>query len=322
MQLDPARWEELPRPVGFVLSGGATLGALQVGMLRALAAAGIRPDLVAGTSVGALNGAVLADVGLAGPAAHVLDATWRAMSTATVFPGGRLRQAWRLARRRSVYPDTGLRHIISSSLGPDPTFEGLSLPFAAVATDVLGGFPAAFARGDLTGPLLASTAIPGLLPTQVVDGRPCWDGGVTANVPLRAALALGARSLVVLDAGDICQRTIAPDGGAASTLAAMSTAIRQRVLIEVAQVAEETPVLYLARPCVTGRAPLSFTSTPALLRDGEATAAAFLLDAPVPVPGTLVGEPHSHRVDDPSHGEDHAPMFVRGMPNDRRAHGS
>ena len=85
MPLYPARWEDLPRPVGFVLSGGATLGALQVGMLRALATAGIEPDLVAGTSVGALNGAVVADIGLPGPAADVLEVTWRAMTTATVF---------------------------------------------------------------------------------------------------------------------------------------------------------------------------------------------------------------------------------------------
>lgn len=315
----PSRWEALPRPIGFVFGGGATLGALQVGMLRALADAGIQPDVVTGTSVGALNGAVLADAGDATQAADALLSTWTGLSTADVFPGSAIARAIRTARGLSVFPDAGLRRVIRDVLGPRPTFEALALPFAAVATSVLTGHANAFARGDLVDPLLASAAIPGLLPTVDIDGHPYWDGGVASNIPLLAARELGAASLVVLDPGDICHRDVTPRGAPASTLAAMGTAIRQRVLVEIEPVAAQLPVLYLERPCVTGRAPLSFASTPDLLVRGEEQARRFLAAAPVPTVGRMVGGPHVHTDADgggPAH--DHAagrePMFPRGRP--------
>lgn len=315
--MDVTRWEQLPRPVGFVLAGGATLGALQVGMLAALGEAGATPDLVVGTSVGSLNGAVLADVGDVGATAEILDQVWRGLTTSSVFPGNRLAQGWRVVRRQSVYPDHGLRSLIREVLGPSPTFERLALPFAVVTTSVLTGHPNAFTAGDLTGPLLASSAIPGLLPIQDLDGEPHWDGGVAANVPLLTALRMGAASLVVLDPGDICHREVPPDGVPAASLAALGTAIRQRVLVEVEGVAAQVPVLYLDRPCVTGRRPLSFGSTPDLLERGAATARQFLADAPLPAAGRLVGAPHVHLGDASDRGG-HEPRFPRGLPEGTR----
>lgn len=282
-------------------------------MLAALDEVGLRPDLVVGTSVGALNGAVLADTGDVGAAHRILDRTWRDLTTASVFPGSPVAQAWRLARGGSVYPDTGLRDVVRRALGPSPTFEALALPFAVVATNVLTGHPGAVTAGEMTTPLLASAAIPGLLPTQDIDGAPYWDGGVVANVPLLTALRLGAASLVVLDPGDICHREMAPSGAAASTIAALGTAIRQRVLVEVDEVAEQVPVVYLDRPCVTGRRPLSFGSTPDLLDRGAATARRFLAEVDVPAGPALVGAPHTHEGDGDEHPV-HEPRFPRGPP--------
>lgn len=180
--------------------------------------------------------------------------------------------------------------------------------------------------GSLNGAVLADTdrlalpfavvttsAIPGLLPVQHLDGHPHWDGGVAANVPLLTGLRMGAASLVVLDPGDICHREVPPGGVAATTLAALGTAIRQRVLVEVAGVADQVPVLYLERPCVTGRQPLSFASTPDLLERGAATARAFLAEAPLPAPGRLVGAPHAHHGEGSDRGG-HEPRFPRGLP--------
>lgn len=311
--MDVSRWEQLPRPVGFVLAGGATLGALQVGMLAALGEAGIAADLVVGTSVGALNGAVLADAGDVGGSAEILDLVWRDLTTPSIFPGNRLAQGWRVVRGQSVYPDHGLRSLVRQVLGPSPTFERLALPFAVVTTSVLTGHATAFTAGELTGPLLASSAIPGLLPIQELDGQPHWDGGVAAHVPLLTALRMGAASLVVLDPGDICHRAVPPDGMPAATLAALGTAIRQRVLVEVEGVAAQVPVLYLERPCVTGRRPLSFGSTPDLLERGAATARQFLAAAPLPTAGRLVGAPHVHRGEASDRGG-HEPRFPRGLP--------
>ncbi len=317
MSHDPARWQSLPRPLAFVLGGGATLGALQVGMLRALGEVGIHPDLVVGTSVGALNGAVLADVGDVAQAAELLADSWSLLTTEHVFPGSLWAQGRRVLAGESAFPDDGLRRIVHDFLGPTPTFEELALPFAAVASHVLVGHPHAFAAGDLVLPLLASAALPGVLPVQEIDGEPYWDGGVTSNVPLLAARAMGAVSIVVLDPGDICHREIVPSGVAETTVAAFGTAIRQRVLIEVPQVAAEIPVLYLDRPCVTGRAPLSFASTPDLLARGHDVARKFLATADVPTAGHLVGRPHTHVETHGDLGTAHHPRFPRGLPTVR-----
>jgi len=280
-------------------------------MLRALGDAGLDPDVVVGTSVGALNGAVLADVGASAAAADVLESQWRSMRTGDVFPGSRLGQAWRVLRGHSIFPDRGLRAVVTGALGPRPTFEQLPCPFGAVTTNVLTGHPNVFAAGELVGPLLASAAIPGVLPVQQLDGQLFWDGGVASNVPLLAAERLGAASLVVLDPGDICIRAQVPRGLAAKTVAAFGTAIRQRVLVEVTGVAERVPVLYLDRPCVTGREPLSFDSTSRLLEEGAAVARRFLAEAAVPVPGRMSGAPHTHTHEHQVNGA-HEPVFPRG----------
>jgi len=121
----------------------------------------------------------------------------------------------------------------------------------------------------------------------------------------------------VLDPGDICHREVVPDGVAATTLAALGTAIRQRILVEVEGVAAQVPVLYLDRPCVTGRRPLSFASTPDLLERGAATARQFLAEAPLPAAGRLVGAPHVHLGEAADRGG-HEPRFPRGLPEGTR----
>ncbi len=126
-----ASWPNaLPRPVAFVFSGGAGLGAVQVGMLQALALHGLRPDLVVGSSVGPLNGAVLAEHADAGVAAAVLDEAWRSLRTAPLLPGSRAGQALRLLRTGSLVSNSGLRRLIEDTL---KTRRIEDLPFAAVA---------------------------------------------------------------------------------------------------------------------------------------------------------------------------------------------
>lgn len=300
------RFDTLPRPIGFVLAGGATLGAMQVGMLAALAEHEVVPDLVVGTSVGALNGALLAREGDPGRAAEELDRVWRSLTTPDVFPGGRLSQAVRVLRGRTLYPDTGLRRLVRTVLGQQTTFAELRLPFGVVTSNVLTGHPNVFTAGPVEDPLTASAAIPGVLPTVAIDGLPYWDGGVTAQVPMLSALRMGAASIVVLDPGDIHHREQEPRGLPAVVVAAFGTAIRQRVLVEAEHIAAEVPVLYLDRPEVSGREPLSFASTPAFIDRAREVAGQFLSQAPVPRPGEMVGLPHEQH-----HGlAGHEPRFV------------
>ncbi len=141
-----------------------------MGMLEALAEVGAEPDLVVGSSVGSLNGAVLAGCGDVGAAARRLRATWERLRTADVFPRGVLRQARNLTRQRTLYSPQGLRRLIDRAL-PVRSFETLRIPLAVVAVDARTGHGVTLVEGPLLPALLASTAIPGLLPPVRVGRR-------------------------------------------------------------------------------------------------------------------------------------------------------
>jgi NTE family protein len=182
----------LPRPVAAVVGGGGVLGAAQVGVGYALEQRGFIPDLIIGTSVGALNGAIAA--AHPGMAAPWLDRVWTQLRRRDVFPLGYP------SSRVSVFADRGLRRLISRA-GLPPRIEQLAVPFTAVAMDLVTGGQALLDHGDLESALLASAAIPGILPPVVREGRTLVDGGVIAYVPVRAAQQAGAASVVVLSTG-------------------------------------------------------------------------------------------------------------------------
>jgi hypothetical protein len=147
---------DLPRPVGYVLGGGASLGAIQVGMLQALSEHDVVPDIVAGTSVGSLNGAVVALDPAS--AANRLSHLWPRLTREQVFPGGLLHQARTLQHAKThLFPSTGLAAVIADFLGPDATFADLTLPFTAMAMDVATARPHVLSDGPLLPALLAST---------------------------------------------------------------------------------------------------------------------------------------------------------------------
>ncbi|RMF02250.1 MAG: patatin-like phospholipase family protein, partial [Chloroflexi bacterium] len=256
------RWRNaLPRPLAFVLSGGANLGAIQVGMLKALAEAGLHPDLVVGTSVGAINGAVIADRGLA-EGARVLEEIWRGLSRRHIFPGNWLAQARRLLSTRiSLFHQGELASLICRHLTTGH-IEQLRLPFGALATDLLTDHGVLFTAGRIRPALLASSAIPGIYPPVKIGGRLYVDGGLTAHVPLRPALKLGATSIVVLDAGGNCHRPRPPRSITGMILASMNAILRQRVLVEAPAIAAEHPLLYLPTPCLMNMPVLGFEHTP------------------------------------------------------------
>jgi NTE family protein len=183
----------------FVLSGGGPYGALQVGALRALLEAGVRPDLVVGTSVGSMNGAFIAvDPTLAG--IERLTRIWMGFGDADLFPGGRFKTAWArmLMRGNRVFENSGLLRMIETNLG-QPTFEDTQIPLAVVAADLDTGAERVFTTGDLVQPLLASSAMPGVYPPVAIDGSLYIDGGVANSVPIAPAVSMGAKKLYVID---------------------------------------------------------------------------------------------------------------------------
>ena len=157
-------------------------------MLRALLERGIVPDVVIGTSAGALNGAAVAYApNLTGVAQ--LAAVWEQLQTDHVFPGGRIHRAWNMVRRGThLFGNEGLAALIHHS-SPARSFSDLEIPLRVIATDLDTGEEVVLARGPLKPALLASAALPGVFPIVVHGGRRLVDGGVVNNVPLWHALS-------------------------------------------------------------------------------------------------------------------------------------
>jgi NTE family protein len=172
----------------FVLSGGGNQGVAQVGMLRALLEREIVPDVVIGTSAGALNGAAVAYApNLTGVAQ--LSAVWEQLRAEHVFPDGRLHRAWNVMRREThLFGNEGLAAVIHHAT-PARSFSDLEIPLRVIATDLDTGEEVVLARGPLKPALLASAALPGVFPVIHHDGRRLVDGGVVNNVPLWHALS-------------------------------------------------------------------------------------------------------------------------------------
>jgi NTE family protein len=188
--------------VAFVLSGGGNLGAIQVGMLRALVERDIRADLVLGCSVGALNGAAYAaDPTAAG--VRNLETLWMGIDDDEVMPSGWLPPSVMMARRRpAVHDNAGLRRLVEDAL-PVDRFEGLQVPFHCVATAVEPAAEAWFSSGPLIDPILASSALPGIFPLVQIGDLRYMDGAIVNDVPVTKAVALGARTIYVLHVGTL-----------------------------------------------------------------------------------------------------------------------
>ena len=204
----PAALEASPlRPVtgaggatAFVFGGGGSLGAVQVGMLRALLELGIRPDFVVGTSIGSLNGAYLAGhLDLDG--VESLAELWSSVRRADVFRiNVRSLLGAVMGRRDHLFEVLGLRAVIERAGLGFARLEDAPIPVHAVATDLLSARPVVISEGDTVDALLASSAIPGIFPPVNVGGRLLVDGGVLANLPVTQAIELGATRVFVLPA--------------------------------------------------------------------------------------------------------------------------
>ncbi len=272
--------DDLLKPVqeseklAFVLSGGASLGSLQVGCLEALLQHGIFPDLIVGTSVGALNGAFLAkNPTLEG--VTKLKEIWLSLGSHGPFRESRMRVLMRLLLgKKYMYANDTLRELVGQFMG-DISFEDLQVPAVMVATDMESGEPVVLDQGSVDLAVLASSAIPGVFPPVQIDGNLYVDGGMMSNCGLEAAWNQGARRMVVIET------PLPPPGGGVGVLKplgrALQVALDRLCQLEVAWFSQRCPVVVLD-PVVPleGHTFNDFSKTPFLLEKGRTWTEAFL----------------------------------------------
>ena len=199
------------------------------------------PDLVVGTSVGAVNGAAVA----ADPtpaAISALTEVWQGLADSDVYTGGALRRARHLARTRThVHPNEPLRDLLTEQLG-DRRIEDLAVPFQCVAASIERAAEHWFTDGPLVDAVLASSAVPGVLPPVRIGDEHFLDGGLVNSIPVGRAVALGARRVYVLQVGRIDQPLRAPTKPWQVASVAFEIARRHRFARELAEVPQEVDV--------------------------------------------------------------------------------
>ncbi|HLY50989.1 MAG TPA: patatin-like phospholipase family protein [Solirubrobacteraceae bacterium] len=186
--------------VAFVLGGGGILGAHEVGMLRALAEAGVAPEIVLGTSIGAINGALFAaDPTLRG--VERLSRLWSDTGLSELTAVGVLRRVGTLARTGTHLESLESARARLVEALPVQRIEELAVPFQCVAASIERAAEHWFTSGPLADAVLASCAVPGILPPVRIGDEHFIDGGIVNSIPVGRAVALGATSIYVLQVG-------------------------------------------------------------------------------------------------------------------------
>jgi NTE family protein len=233
----------------FVLSGGGSLGAVQVGMLQALAERDLRPDLLVGTSAGAVNAAYIAGYGMDRSALDRLADIWRGLRRNDVFPLEPLRHLLALAGSRpSLCANRNLRRLIEAHL-PYRNLEDAAIPVHIVTTNLLSGLEVLLSTGDAVSAVIASASIPGVLPAVEREGLTLVDGGVANNAALSQAVALGADEIYVLPAGFACALQQPPTSAVATAVQALTLLIEQRLVMDVAHFAGRARIRVIPPLC-------------------------------------------------------------------------
>ena len=282
--------------VGFVMSGGASLGAIQAGMLQALYERGITPDVIVGTSVGAINGAYIASRPPTLETAHGLAEVWRGVHRPEVFPFNPATALVGFAGRRNyAVPNGALRRLIQSQLEFD-RLEDAPVAVHVIAVDLFTGRELRLSEGPAADAILASSAIPGVFAPVEWEDTELIDGGVANNTPISHALELGCDQVYVLPTGTACALSEAPHGTLGMAVHAMSLLVHQRLSSEIEQLGDDPRIIVLPPPCPIGVQPSDFSHADELIERGYAEAAE-VLDRPAVMPGRTAATAHAHAVE-------------------------
>lgn len=265
-----------PQRTAFVLAGGGSRGAVQIGMLEELVDRGIRADRVFGASVGAINGAAYAGDPTPEGVARMAE-VWRAVRGGDIFPRGALDGPWAFFQKRaSVHANTGLRKIIEAGVGYE-NLEEARIPIEVVTTSLTDGRERWITRGPAVEAILASSAIPAMFPPVTIDGDVLIDGGVVNNVPISRALTAGCDRIYVLLCGPLHYHPKAPRRPAEAVLTAFFVAIHARFVRELAALPPGVEVVVFSGGGDPAGQYRDFSATAALIEEGR-TEVADVLD--------------------------------------------
>jgi NTE family protein len=265
----------------FVLSGGASLGALQVGMLEALYERGITPDLLVGASVGALNAAFVASRPQSPQTARELGRVWRSLQREDVFPVNLGALVGGLCGQRDhLVPDRALRRLI----GRYVEFGDLAdapIPLHLIAFDLLEGRELRLSKGPAVDGIPASTAVPGIFPPVAFGRRQLIDGGVVNHTPISDAVELGAERIYVLPTQGPHSRSAHVSAGALdAAIHGLHLLVRDRLEADLTRYAADVELILLPTPDDWRVAPTSFKEAERLIAHGRAAARTVLQRSP------------------------------------------
>jgi NTE family protein len=246
----------------YVLTGGGSLGAVQVGMLRALLASGVQPDFVVGASVGAINASYFACLPNAEGIAN-LEKIWAGLRRSDIFPLTLASVIGLFQNPGSLVDPGGLRRLIEANL-PCAKLQETKIPLTIMATD-LQGIGVALSSGSAVEAILASTAIPGIFPPVEIGGEPMMDGAVAANTPVRLAAELGASRIIILPTGYACALKEPPRTPVGKALHAVTLMIAWQLMHELERIPPEVQVHLAPTLCPLAVSPFDFSSARELI---------------------------------------------------------
>ncbi|GAB4180304.1 MAG: patatin-like phospholipase family protein [Geothermobacteraceae bacterium] len=253
----------------FVFAGGGSLGAIQVGMLKALTENALRPDLLVGSSVGAINAAYFA----ADPTSHGisrLEAIWLSLHRDDVF-----HFSWisgikgLLGKRTHLFDEKTFERFLAERL-PYREFHDAAVPVHIIASEFVSGEEVILSQGKMLSALQASAAIPGIFPPVEIDGRYLIDGGVANHTPVSTAIRLGASRLIILPTGFTCAPSLPPSGALNIALHALNLIIARQLLQDLEVHRQEAEILVVPPLCPQQTHPLDFHAAGLLIDQGYA----------------------------------------------------
>lgn len=271
----------------FVLTGGGSLGAVQVGMLQALFEHGIEPDVLVGTSVGSLNAAWVATHGMGSAELQELADLWCRLTRHDVFPLRMPRVLRALSGRSdSLVSPARLRALVERCTPAPRTIEATKTPLHIIAADLLTGQTVNLEHGSLTNAVLASAAIPGIFPAVEIGGRLLVDGAIADTTGVRLAHRLGADEIYILPTGTACALPCPPTSALGRAIHALSLLMHRHTAAEVAHLSATTRLWVLPPLCPVRTAVSDFTHAADLVTRSRHASRAWIdkgnLDLPDP----------------------------------------